>query len=112
MTYNKVSFRMEDSDSMKMLDISPSSLTMLHKAGFSDFIIIEFCNRKVIEGNIFHYPRQSQIRVRISEIEDEWFLLRIDVPFELRYTYYRCDQIEGVIDCLKDISNTYKRNDI
>lgn len=35
--------------------------------------------------------------IKIEAYQDEWFLLR-DYPF-----YYECDQIDGVINCLKTL---------
>jgi len=43
--------------------------------------------------------------VAVSQFEDEWFFVTIvkNFPTMRIEKYYKCDQIEGVVDCLKSI---------
>ena len=54
------------------------------------------------------YNDDDAIRIRFKPVvldiykdQDEWFWVARDTPREL--TFYKCDQLEGLIKCLKDI---------
>lgn len=41
--------------------------------------------------------------IKIQQFDDEWFNIDFSSsPFSLLYRYYRCDQVEGLLQCLKD----------
>ena len=42
--------------------------------------------------------------IRIYEIDDEWFILEIDDRYNTGgyFHYYKCDQFEGLLQCLRD----------
>jgi hypothetical protein len=57
-----------------------------------------------LDGGKNQYPK----RVWINELPDEYFLVRGEVddimsgPFNPAFIYFKCDQVEGVIELLKD----------
>ncbi len=44
------------------------------------------------------------LQTDIFETDDEWFYVK-SMPSNADTVYYKCDQIEGLIDCLKQIYN-------
>ena len=49
------------------------------------------------------YEDFEHIRGFVYKLPDEWYSISIDLPNEKIRRYYKCDQLEGLIKCLKDI---------
>lgn len=117
MTYNKIHFTglliSEIYPDKEMMNISASHLRMVYNAGFDDFYMYLIYhptgNKIILEGTVGEDNyKTSKYKIRIYQFEDEWFLIRVDIPYNLSYVYYKCDQIDGVIDCLKHLENRDK----
>lgn len=82
------------------IDVSIKHLNTLHHEGY-DFKKHRYGGHIILKGDI------EEDLVTISLFEDEWFFVTIYKPstwnVDAQYYYYKCDQIEGVIDCLKSI---------
>ena len=57
------------------------------------------------------YRGPSNSLIRIYEVDDDWFIIEIDDRYNdldiggvvsSQYHLYKCDRIEGIIECLKD----------
>ena len=51
------------------------------------------------------YGDRTFPEVSIWQLPDEWFMVKVKNGFTITHTYFKCDQIEGLIDCLKGIYN-------
>ena len=54
--------------------------------------------------------RISSYRMDLIKAPDEWFYIKssIEGSKEEDVTYYKCDQFDGLIDCLNDLKIKYK----
>lgn len=50
--------------------------------------------------------KQGRFDFDISEIDDEWFYISIHIRGG-NYYLYKCDQLEGVFDCIGDIYSEF-----
>ncbi len=51
----------------------------------------------------YRFNIKNGVLVVIFESRDEWFYVFVDYPKQ--DMYYKCDQFDGLIDCLKQIYN-------
>jgi hypothetical protein len=45
--------------------------------------------------------------IRVDKVKDEWYYLQLTISEEDDYHYYKCDQFDGLIDCLKMIKDKH-----
>ena len=57
-------------------------------------------------------PYIEHNKIVINELEDEWFLIRhiswSDSDYDFYSTCYKCDQWDGLLECLTEILDEYK----
>jgi len=44
--------------------------------------------------------------IRVDKVIDEWYYLKLTIS-EDDYHYYKCDQLDGLLDCLKMIKDKH-----
>jgi hypothetical protein len=98
----------------KMVDPSVRYSTALEVEDFKnielDQISSELKSKYAIDYNYSEILGINRVYIRnnnytvceITKIRDDWFIL-VDMTKSPVYYYYKCDQIDGVLNCLKKI---------
>ena len=86
-----------------------------HDGNNARFAVTQLGKRIIIESSVFRGFKESW-DIGIDICPDEWFLVHITgnsvlsigdqphtFPFRGSYQYYKCDQLDGLLDCLKNI---------
>lgn len=60
--------------------------------------------RIIIRSNLFQLGRKTYSDIGIDVCPDEWFYLHIN-NYGGIYKHYKCDQLEGLFDCLRNEVN-------
>src|SRR5574343_264021 len=59
-------------------------------------------NLDQMQTELFILIKESNIEVTIVKAKDEWYYTLINKINDEYYTSYKCDQLEGLTDCLKN----------
>ena len=70
-------------------------LDRFNKIGF-----IKRCSRTILNGKILQPSVHLNRIIQIMSGGDEWYYIRTRQPNEVLFTWYKCDQFEGVVKCL------------
>ena len=103
--YEEIPFDYFDSDDIKHVDISEYDIKSVSKLCNSlSFLAVLVRSHPIESSAIRIYPLNNVHPVaRVSKIEDDYFL----VTFYQSRTHYKCDQIEGLLECLEDELGSY-----
>jgi len=75
-------------------------LERFNRIGFVERSATSF-RKTSLQGKVLQPSERTGLRiVQIWSIGDEWYYIRTRRPYERSFTWYKCDQIEGVINCL------------
>lgn len=99
------------------IDFSDYEIKMINSLNISQILFgsisIEISGglkHRIIEYSIIYLEKHKSDHIKIYRTFDEWFIVEIALTF-VRKQYYKCDQIDGLVEFIKDYKNNKIKHD-
>ncbi len=86
-------------NNVKVINCDASDMNILSKCLSDLYLGKNILEKSDVITGIFYINKQGYSSILIKKTEDEWYYVRISGSTDY---YYKCDQIEGVLQLLKD----------